>query len=219
MRSLGTRRAVRVAGAAALAAVALAGCSAGQVAETSLKRPSNMGVNQNNSDNSVAIRNLAVFYPGPAGYPAGASAALQVSLFNQTKQPVTVLISSQRPDPSPAAGVVYGTSVVLVGGPAASATAAPQPSASPSSAEPSTPAAGQPARITIAPQGYATFLPGDPETLRVQELSAKLVPGQSVSLTFEFSNGADPLRLPAPVATPMSPASRAPGIPNEDVEE
>ena len=50
MRSLGTRRAVLVAGAAALAAVALAGCSAGQVAETALKRPSNQGLNADNSD-------------------------------------------------------------------------------------------------------------------------------------------------------------------------
>src|SRR3954452_14339772 len=117
MRSRRTRRALMVAGAAALTAVALAGCSAGQVAETSLKRPSNQGVNVNNSDNSVLIRNLLVTYNGPAGYPAGASAPLQLSLYNQTTQQVIVNISSTRPTNRPAdRSVVTGTSVGLTGG-------------------------------------------------------------------------------------------------------
>ena len=65
MRSLGTRRAVLVAGVATVAAAALAGCSAGQVAETALKNPSVHGVNAQNADGSVLIRGLAVAYNGP----------------------------------------------------------------------------------------------------------------------------------------------------------
>ncbi|RSM63791.1 hypothetical protein DMB66_22090 [Actinoplanes sp. ATCC 53533] len=234
MRSLVTRRAALATGVATLAAIALAGCSAGQVAETSLKKPSVYGVNAESSDQSVAIRNLAVAYKGTTGYPAGADATLQVGLYNQTRQTVTVLISSK-----PAAGtdgkdtVVSAQSVGLVGGasatPSAAATASPEPSTDPSagpsssvtpSAEPSASApAARPARIEIAPLGAATFLPEDAQQLQALGLSGKLVPGQSINLVFEFSSGAAPLVLQAPVAIPLVPASRAPGVPHEDTEE
>jgi hypothetical protein len=36
---------------------------------------------------------------------------------------------------------------------------------------------------------------------------------------FEFTNGADPLVLRAPMAVPLSPASRAPGLEVEHEEE
>ncbi|HEU4346240.1 MAG TPA: hypothetical protein VFR35_00500, partial [Actinoplanes sp.] len=115
MRLLGTRRAALVAGVATVATVALAGCSAGQVAETALKKPSNMGVNADTADGTVAIRNLLVAYPGPAGYPAGANAPLEVSLANQTATGIVVDVSS-RPaeDATPEEGVVAGAMVALV---------------------------------------------------------------------------------------------------------
>ncbi|MFI7542965.1 hypothetical protein [Actinoplanes sp. NPDC049599] len=221
MRSLGTRRAALGLGAAALATVALAGCSAGQVAETALKNPSVYGVNSDSSDSSVFIRNLAVAYPGTAGYPAGADAPLQVGLYNQTRQAITVLVSS-RPA-TDVAGVVSAQAVGLSGGAAASSapSATPEPSGSSTpSAEPSAPgAATRPARIEIAPLGSVTFLPEDAEKLVATGLSGKLVPGQSLNLVFEFSNGAEPLVLRAPMAVPLSPASRAPGIEPEGEEE
>src|SRR4051794_325060 len=140
MRSLGSRRALLVTGAAALSVAALAACSAGQVAETSLKRPSNQGVNQDNSNSTVVIRNLAVSYNGPMGYPAGSSAPLQLGIYNQTTQEVIVNISSTRPANRPAdPTVVFGTSVGLVGGPVApSSSAIPEPSGSRPPAEPLT---------------------------------------------------------------------------------
>src|SRR5690349_23300089 len=117
MRSLGTRRAALATGVATLAAIALAGCSAGQVAETSLKNPSVYGVNADSPDGAVFIRNLAVAYNGTTGYPAGADAPLQLGLYNQTKQPVTVLISSQPiAGGAPNQGVVSAESVGLAGG-------------------------------------------------------------------------------------------------------
>jgi hypothetical protein len=247
MRSLGTRRAALVAGAATVAAVALAGCSAGQVAETSLKRTSNMGVNQDNSNATVGIRNLAVTCNSTAGYPAGATAPLQLGIYNQSTQPVTVLVSSPPPAPGTADnGVVSGRSIVLVGGtPSTPSTAIPEPSGSRDAAvpdpsgspsgsveQPSGSPSGQPsasaappetiagpARITVAPLGSATFLPGDKELLQVVGLTGKLLPGMSLNLVFEFSNGAQPLTLQAPVGIPMSPASRAPGIENENTEQ
>jgi hypothetical protein len=251
MRSLGTRRAALLAGVATVAAVALAGCSAGQIAETSLKRPSNQGVNADNSDMSVAIRNLAVTYNGTTGYAKGDSAPLEVGLYNQTTQPITVLISSKPAENAVENdGVISAESVGLSGGP--SATSAPsttlpnpsgsrdaavpetssgpsgsveQPSSSPSLApDPSSSAVDdtapstEPARITIAPKGSVTFLPGDKESLLAVGLTGKLAPGGSINLVFEFSNGAAPLTLSAAVAIPLSPASRAPGNEDENTE-
>jgi hypothetical protein len=227
-------------------AVAFAGCSAGQVAETSLKRPSNSGVNQDNSNHTVGIRDLSVMYNGPEGYAAGDSAPLEVNLYNQTSQPITVLVSSRPPDASLGKDVVSGTDVVLVGGlPRAASSANPEPSGSrnaavpetsngPSgsveapSASPSTPSAapsesaGQgatPARIVLPPLGYVSFLPGDAQSLQVQGLTGQLRPGMSVNLVFEFSNGAAPLTVQAPVSIPLSPAPRESGNPAENREE
>lgn len=249
MRTLGTRRAVLAAGAAAVAAAVLAGCSAGQVAETALKRPSNQGVNQDNSDGSVAIRNLAVVYNGTAGYAAGDNAPLQVGLYNQTTQPITVTVSSSRPtDGTDVADNGTASSVVLIGANAsaspgapaiggsptptvspvmgASSAEAPEPSQSvlpgtaPSASAVATPAApeGQPAKLTLTPMGASSFLPGDPQILQLVGLAKALRPGQAVYVTFTFSNGAQPLTVAAPVGIPESPASRAPGNPDENKE-
>lgn len=251
MRSLGTRRAFLATGVAGVAAIALAGCSAGQVAETALKRSSTPGVNIDNANRSVSIRNLTVQYPGTQGYAAGDDAPLELGIYNQTTEVVTVLVSSQ-----PLAGATEGQGVVsarqvgLVGGsattPSAPSSAIPEPSGSrpsdneddqnseqiptpdPSSnpgpvqsesAAPAQPAGPvRPARIEIGPLGSVTFLPGDAEQLTAVGLTGKLMPGNSLNLVFEFSNGADPLVVQAPVSIPLSPASRAPGLPHEGEE-
>ncbi|MEV4704752.1 hypothetical protein [Actinoplanes sp. NPDC049316] len=250
MRSLGTRRAVLATGVATVAAVALAACSAGQVAETALKRPSNAGVNVDNADRSVFIRNLSVQYPGVEGYAAGEDAPLEVGIFNQTREPITVLVSSQPySGATESQGIVSARQIGLVGGgaatPSAPGSAIPEPSGSrpsgteddqnsdqlpspdastnPSPGESASPAATpseaavRPARIEIGPLGSATFLPGDAEQLTAVGLTGKLMPGNSINLVFEFSNGAAPLTVQAPVSVPQSPASRAPGNPNENM--
>jgi hypothetical protein len=135
MRSLGTRRAVLGTGVAAVAAIALAACSAGQVAETALKRPSNAGVNADNADGSVFIRNLSVQYPGVEGYASGEDAPLELGIYNQTREPITVLISSQPyAGPSTSPGVVSARQIGLSGAgpatPSAPSSAIPEPSGS-----------------------------------------------------------------------------------------
>lgn len=232
MRSLGTRRVAQVAGAATVAVIALAGCSAGQVAETALLQTPISGLNTASPDGGLLIRNLQVLYNGTAGYAAGASAPLEVSLFNQTRQPITVAISSSPQQGQ--AGVVSAQQVGVVGGAApADSAAAPAPSESPAAPAPSDSAASpapsdsasapaapsaQPAKFTIAPLGSKSFLPGDPETLQLIGLSDKLLPGNSVSLVFETSTSSQPLQVFAPIAIPLSPASRAPGLPDENSE-
>jgi len=246
MRTLGTRRAVLIAGVATVTAAALAACSAGQVAETALKNSSVQGVNSQNADGSVLIRGLAVLYKDSAGYPAGGTAPLEVNFYNQTTQPLTVLVSSQPPAATgEGLSVVAARSVVLSGGdpttpstqlpdaagsrPAAtpdtetpdnitqpSASAGPSDAPSGAPSEPAT--AGRPARIEIGPLGSVTFRPGDPTTLQATDLTGKLIPGGALNLVFEFSNGVEPLVVQAPVTVPISPASRAPGAVAEDHE-
>ena len=216
MRLLGSRRAGLVACVATAAARALTGCSAGQIAETAIKKPSVPGTNADNSDGSVAVRNLTMFYNNPEGYEAGGTAPIEVALINQTRAEIIVTVTS-----TPAEGgdesVVSGRMVGIVGGdgaPAGPPSEVPSDSPSGAPSEPATPAA-QPARITLAPHAASTYLPGDDEQLVVMGLTDALRPGQSVNLTFEFSNGAEPLTLRAPVSTPLSPAPREEGSAEE----
>ena len=243
MRLSGVRSAALAAGLATVAAATLSACSAGQVAETSLKRPSNAGVNATTADNSVTIRNLQVVYNGPQGYAAGENAPIEVAIFNRTKQPLIVNVSSTPPE-ADGRQVISARQVGLTGGTTApsSAAAAPEPSGSRSAATADTdtpenipspdasasaagPAASaaptaslEPARITIKPLGFVSFLPGDKESLVAAGLSDRLVSGRSVNLTFEFSNGAAPLVLQAPVGVPLSPAPRGSAVGGEDAE-
>lgn len=243
MRSPGTRRVALAAGFATVAVLALTGCSAGQVAETAMLDAPISGLNTQSADGSLLIRNLQVVYNNPTGYPAGGNAPLELALYNQTKQPITVLISS-RPPQTPAEGIVSARQVGLTGGAAAASPSAnPEPSGSRPSApadvptnqplptepasdapstSPATPAptgvALAPARITIPALSSATYLPGEQASVQVVGLSDELAPGDSVSLVFELSNGSAPLAVTAPFAIPLSPASRAPGLEGEGHE-
>ncbi|MBM2617229.1 hypothetical protein JIG36_16875 [Actinoplanes sp. LDG1-06] len=223
MRSLGTRRVALAAGVATVAVIALAGCSAGQVAETAMLKTPISGLNTESPDGRLLIRNLQVVYNDPEGYPANSDAPLEISLFNQTTDEMTVLISS-KPLQDEVAGVVSAQQIGLTGSaaPAASASAAAPstlPSAGASSA-PATPAepALEPARITIPPLGSAVYLPEDDQKLMAAGLSDELVPGHSLSLVLEVSGQSQPIELTAPFAVPLSPASRAPGEAGENHE-
>jgi hypothetical protein len=236
-------RAAQVAGAATVAVLALAGCSAGQTAETSILQPPVSGLNTASPDGALLICNLQVVYKDPTGYPANGDAPLEVSFFNQTQNPITVTISSQ-PQQTVTAGIVSAQQVGLTGPAPASSTptepagggdtspSTPTPgtsgevspptagaSVSPSdSASPAPTAALTPAKLTIAALGSVTFLPGDKTSLVASGLSNKLAPGNSLALTIQSSTSATPMNVLAPVSIPLTPASRAPGIPDENSE-
>ncbi|MBG0568949.1 hypothetical protein [Actinoplanes aureus] len=226
MRSLGTRRAALAAGAATVAVLALGGCSAGQVAETAVLDTPISGVDRETLHASVFIRNLMIPYNGIHGYEAGSDAPIELSLYNQTDDPITVAISSK---PTQQAQVVSAEQVGI--GPASTASAghasespaghasespeahgsaAPgEPESPGASAEPTVPAVQiKPARVTLPAQGSALFRPTDRELLQVFGLSDDLVPGTSVNLVFEFSDGSPALELQAPVGNPLEPAPR-----------
>jgi hypothetical protein len=182
MRSLGTRRAALGMGVAAVAAMALTGCSAGQFSQTANIVPATDGVNTSNSDSSVSIRNLLVPYPGVKGYPAGGSAPLEVALFNETAQPLTVTVSS-RPGGE---DVISAQSVNLTG----SAPSAVQTSGVPAAVEPSgtrPPAQPQPATSNEGGQpSTGASVPAEPST------SATPAPGAAASAP---ATGGQPARI------------------------
>jgi hypothetical protein len=220
MRPMGTRRAAQVAGAATVAVLALAGCSAGQTAETSLLQTPVSGLNTASPDGGLQIRNLQVAYKDSTGYPANSSAPLEVSLFNQTQQPMTVTISSQ-PQQTVTQGIVSAGQIGISGG-ASAPTDMPSdvpsdvPSQMPSDAPSAAPSL-QPAKITIDPLGSVSFLPGGSQSLQAVGLTDKLAPGNSLALTVQVGTAA-PLDLLAPVAIPLSPASRGPAVEGENSE-
>jgi len=216
MRSLGTGRAVQVAGAAAVAVLALAGCSAGQTAETSLLQAPVSGLNTASPDGGLLIRNLQVAFGDSAGYPANSTAPIQLSLFNQTEQPLTVTISSQA-QTTVTDGIVSAQQVGLSGSPSGSASPAPAPSDSASPADAGAAPALQPAKITIDPLGSASFLPGGSQTLQAVGLSNRLAPGNSLALTIQVGTAA-PINVLAPIAIPLSPVSRGPAVEGENAE-
>jgi hypothetical protein len=238
-RRPGARRAARSAVAGIALAVAVAGCSSGQVAETAIIRPPGSGLNTQSPDGSLLIRELQVLYNGPAGYPAGGTAPLQVSLFNETRQPMTVVIRSAPPTGNvPKPGYVSAQQIALTGGTAAASPSAnpeplpggeasphPNPSASevidPSGVASTAPTPGaslvpsagsaprQPAQITIPALGSATFEPDMPQKLLAVGLSEQLSPGRALILILQPGAGAAPMTLLAPMEIPLSPVSRA----------
>jgi hypothetical protein len=239
MRSLGTRRVALAAGVATVAVIALAGCSAGQVAETAYLDAPVSGVNTQSTDGGLLIRNLQVTYSSTTGYPAGGNAPLEVALYNETQRPITVVISSSPPQ-GEVQGVVSARQVGLTGGAAAASPSAnPEPSGSipsgsssklpdeqvPETGQPTTlpptsaPAvAAQPARITIEGLSSVVYRAGDDQALQLIGLTDELRPGNSVNLNFQVSTTNQPVNVLAPVAIPLSPASRAPGIdPHENL--
>jgi hypothetical protein len=152
VRSGSLRLAALVAGTAALAAAGLlAGCGAGQVAQTANIVPAVGGANLDlRVDGGViSVRDATLAYPGPEGYRAGEDAPLALRIVNSTSSPITLT------------GVSADAGTVRqVGG-----SAATEPSPQPPSTEPSTgpSAATGPSALPsgAAPSGSAAA-PGSP---------------------------------------------------------
>jgi copper(I)-binding protein len=213
------------------AALAVAGCSAGQLTQTANQKPAVPGANVNAG--TIALRNLLVQYNGIGGYPAGADAPLEVRIFNDGVAPVTLIAATS--DQAAAITLVGGAAVTATpaptsepaaaspsppASPAASPTGSPQATASPaaSAGAPSPSAAAPPVAsslaIRIPPQSYVALIPGEGSHLRLTGLKEAVDPGDWVTVTFRFDNGVSvPVQIPlvappgvvVPRATPVVP--------------
>lgn len=216
-----------LAGGAAAAALALTGCSAGMNSQTADQVAAVPGFSltvPGPDGGSVALRDAMLAYAGPKGYAQGATAPLQLRIFNDTEQPITLdkfesndaasvkLASAAdlKPSPSPAAespSPAASKSPKATGSPSPGAETSPEPAASPS------PAAAPPAKLTIPPAGYLELTPGSGQFLALTGLKKPVANGEGVHLKLTFSNGVVLETLPrtvVPVAPPLSPQPRLP---------
>lgn len=69
----------------AVAAMALSACSAGQITQTDSKPPVITGIDADAGD--IALRDIAVVFPGSQGYEAGDNAPLRMFLSNAGQSP------------------------------------------------------------------------------------------------------------------------------------
>lgn len=126
----------------------------------------NVGMSATSADHSVAVRDAYLLDPGPDGYQPGSSAALELRLWNNTTENIS-LVSAVAAD---------GVPVELVGGSGeGTGTAWPTSAAF----DVVIPGGGN---IPLG-QGYGRYL-------QLTCVSAELPTGAFVAVTFEFSNGA-----------------------------
>lgn len=233
---------------AALAVVgglALAGCGAGQVAQTAQQRPSIDG--QSGSVGTLALRDVTVEYPSAGVYKDGGDARLRMVVVNEgpgsdalvsvrTDAAQEVILTAAGPDtttPEPTAASPSATPTGTPTGTADStATAAPgEPSGTPgatgsgssespaASATPTetetTPAPAT--RITIPGNGYVSFREDGP-TVQLTGLTRQLRPAEVIQVTFTFQNAGE-ITLRITVAAPDSEIAPAPTVPVGEGDE
>lgn len=226
--------------AAIFATASLAACSAGQIAETSLIVPAVPGgstvvtvPNPGDANSAILLQNVTIGYSSPAGYPAGGNAPVSLRIVNQTTDVIMVtpgVATLTGPTAANGTSTALGTLSWTDGSAPTLLTAtAPSPSSAPAgpsspvptssgSSVPSAPAAPSApaiADITIQPASIAILQPSGnpgPQYLQIANLSQVLKPGDTVNLTFTFTDTTThatyTATVAAPVAPPPSPAPR-----------
>lgn len=176
----GSRRAALLLSGIAAASLLASGCGTGQIAETANKEPSVQGVNLTTNNGSFAVRGLLVDYPGTEGYKTGQDAGLNAVIYNDSKETVTVTVTTE----SAREVVISGGSASPSPSASESASLSPSPSgsASPSasgSASPSTSTSGSPSpSATPSETGSSSATPSAPESARASGSASPSAPGQ-----------------------------------------
>ncbi len=144
--------------------------------------PTFTGISAMSSDHSVAVRDLFIPDPGPAGYPAGTMLPLAVQVWNNTNAPVSLT----------AAAITGGAPATLV---------EPGSTAAPVATFDLSIKAGS--NIGLRQQSGAF--------LQIQCAKQALAAGIDVPMTFTFSNGAT-VTADVPIGHFPDPASSAPPV-------
>ncbi|MDT8911007.1 hypothetical protein [Amycolatopsis sp. PS_44_ISF1] len=216
-------RRVLGAGVSALgAALVLAGCGAGQITQTDTQQPAVNGTYA--QVKTLVLRDAAVVYPAQgAGYSAGQSAPLTLTLVNQGAQDdqLVSVTSDATGGPATISGstaIVAGHSLVIGPSDAVESTNQQGPSSSAPASQTSAPPTetGSPSSSSGAPTSgndVATSGPASPSpsllvptevgvgTVVLPNLKQPLWPGQTIKVTFTFRN-AGPVVVELPVAAP-----------------
>jgi hypothetical protein len=216
--NIGTRRAAALLVGAGLL---LSGCGTGQITETATKVPAVHGANEELStpNGSYKVRNVAVVFQED-GYAAGDDVPLEMALFNDTGEAVTVQVSSSAaegvrlvdpsaspsPSPSPSPESPSPTSDE------SPSDESPSPTASPTETE----APAGPATLQIPANGFVLLNNPDGAHLELVGLRGEVNLGQTVPLTFDF-NGQQ-LEVPAGMGVPLTPLPRPTSVVGEEGE-
>ncbi|WP_203904664.1 hypothetical protein [Virgisporangium aliadipatigenens] len=222
-----TNRRTLLLAASALTLGLASGCGAGQVTQTEGQQPPVSGVNVTSADKLIQIRNLAVVYKDPAGYPAGGTAPLQVYIASNGNNTVklvsvtadlgTVVLGGPAaaaassapaaPSASASASASAGASAGASGSANPSASAGASASAPPSPATP--PAPNTKIDVSIPSREFVVLNPTQTRFLQVINLSKPFKPGDSLQLQFRFDNGTT-ITTEVPMAIPMTAPPRSP---------
>ena len=217
----------RVLGAGVLAlgaALVLAGCGAGQITQTATQQPAVNGTHA--QVKTIALRDAAVQYPtSGAGYPAGATPALTLTIVNQGAQDDSLVSVTTEDGTQATVGgskdIVAGHSLVIGPDDAVESTNEVQttPPSSPSSSSEAPTATGTATGTSSTGTGTATSSSssaGTPSTsatptaapatvgkgtVTLAGLKQPLWPGQTIKVTFVFKN-AGAVTVELPVAAP-----------------
>jgi hypothetical protein len=222
------RRAAALLSGAVAAGLLLSACGTGQVAETSLKVPPTYGVNTELQveGGTYKVRNAAVVFT-EGGYESGSDAPLEVALFNDTGEAVTVRVSSEAaggvrlvdpnatpsPSPTPSRSPSRTPSESPSESPSDESSESPseEPSAAPSE-EPAAPAG--PATIEIPANGFVLLNRADGPHLELVGLRSAIESGEPVPVTFDF--GGEVLETQLNLGVPLSPLPRPSSVVEEE---
>ena len=219
-----------LAGLVVVGGLALAGCGAGQVAQTAQDKPTVDG--QMAQIGPIAIRDAALEYPPGGVYERGTDARLRMTIVNSGVSPDSLVSAS-----SPAATAV----TISEGGSAATGSATPEPgatgsgtasaSATPTGTASATPTAGgspsptasgspsasptasataENAQIQLPSNSYVSFREEGPRVM-LTGLTKQLRPGQNLIVTLTFQN-AGSVTMTIAVGTPDAELPPAPTV-------
>ncbi|MQY18041.1 copper chaperone PCu(A)C [Nocardia macrotermitis] len=190
------RSAVAVAALAAGAALALSGCSSGQIAQTARQVSA---VNGNTADiGNVALRDVRILLPQSEQYTNakggkallafsavnfGAAQADELSSITTDLGTIKITPAGVTLDPGRAV-VAGGPGAVQVSAPATSTSSAPSSSAAASS----TTAAAPTTSAAAAADGKETSGAAEPIVVEISGLTKDITPGPTYPVTFNFKN-------------------------------
>lgn len=193
MTALNSRLMVTVAAFAAGAALALSGCSAGQISQTANQAPA---INGNHADvENISLRNVHIVYPGE-GYTnvAGGKALLALSIVNNspatTDELTSITTDLGKVTITPAAGaknVQIGPGEIVTSGPAGSTTSAGDHGDDGHGSD----------QAAADQQGSAGQDAATPATIEITGLTQDIIPGLAYTVSFNFKeNGTVQVQVP-----------------------
>ncbi len=181
----GSARRLGIGVAVVVAALALAGCAAGQHAPTANEVPVVDGVSADAGP--IALRAVTVAAPTQGSYPADGDATLQLVIVNDGHDPDKLVgVRTAQANEVRLFANAADADAASAAAPSSSASAEPPSSAAPSPSSPSAPSALESLDL---PAGRAVSIGYSPDlaVIQLHGLTSALFPAESFPITFQFA--------------------------------